>query len=99
MVMSLSLLALAFAYVNQARAASGSDAPRVASSEDSQTISITRKVARNLPVRDQPNISPGPVRIDPLFKANDPSRVFVAPRKISNPAPAQHGTPTRSARP
>ncbi len=72
-VMSLSLLALAFAYANQARAASGSDAPRVASSEDSQTISITRSGSQPS-VKGAAEYFTGSVRIDPLFKANDPSR-------------------------
>ena len=72
-VMSLSLLAVAFAYANQARAASGSDAPRVASSEDSQTISITRSGSQ--PSGKGPaEYFTGSVRVDPLFKANDPSR-------------------------
>jgi quercetin dioxygenase-like cupin family protein len=73
MVMSLSLLALAFAYVNQARAASGSDAPLVASSEDSQTISITRSGSQPSS-KGSAEYFTGSVRIDPLFKANDPSR-------------------------
>ena len=72
-VMSLSLLALAFAYANQARAASGSDAPPVASSEDSQTISITRNGSQPSS-KGSAEYFTGSVHIDPLFKANDPSR-------------------------
>ena len=72
-VMSLFLLALAFAHANQARAASGSDAPLVASSEDSQTISITRNGSQ-ASAKGSAEYFTGSVRIDPLFKANDPSR-------------------------
>ncbi len=72
-VMSLLLLASASAHANQARAASGSGAPPVASSEDSQTISITRSGSR--PSGKGPaEYFTGSVRIDPLFKASDPSR-------------------------
>src|SRR5271157_496653 len=72
-VMSLFLLASAFAHANQARAASGPGAPPVASSEDSQTISITRGGSQ--PSGKGPaEYFTGSVRVDPLFKANDPSR-------------------------
>ncbi len=72
-VMSLFLLALTFAHANQARAASGSGAPPVASSQDSQTISITRSGSQ--PSGKGPaEYFTGSVRVDPLFKANDPSR-------------------------
>ena len=72
-VMSLLLLASASAHANQARAASGSGAPPVASSEDSQTISITRSGSQ--PSGKGPaEYFTGSVRVDPLFKANDPSR-------------------------
>ena len=72
-LMSLFLLALAFAHANQARAASGSGAPPVASSEDSQTISITRSGSQ--PSGKGPaEYFTGSARIDPLFKAKDPSR-------------------------
>ncbi len=72
-VMSLFLLAWASAQANQAGAASGSGAPPVASSEDSQTINITRSGSQ--PSRQGPaeNFT-GSVRIDPLFQANAPSR-------------------------
>ena len=71
-VMSLFLLASAFAQANQARAASGPDAPPVALSEDSQTISITRSGSQ--PSNKGPaEYFTGSVRVDPLFKANDPS--------------------------
>jgi quercetin dioxygenase-like cupin family protein len=76
-VMSLFLLALAFAYANQARAASGSEAPSVASSEPSQTISITRSGSQ--PSGKGPaEYFTGSVRVDPLFKAKDPSRTSSA---------------------
>jgi quercetin dioxygenase-like cupin family protein len=72
-VMSLFLLASASAHANQARAASGSGAPQAASSEDSQTIKITRSGSQ--PSRKGPaEYFTGSVRIDPLFPANDPSR-------------------------
>ena len=54
-VMSLFLLASAFAQTNQAGADSGSGAPPVASSEDSQTISITRSGSQPS-ARDRPSI-------------------------------------------
>ena len=73
-VMSLSLLASAPADTNQVTAASGSDTPSVASSEDSQKISIMRSGSQ--PSRKGPaEYFTGSVRIDPLFQANDPSRV------------------------
>jgi quercetin dioxygenase-like cupin family protein len=72
-VMSLFLLASAAAHANQARAASGSDAPSVASSEDSQAISITRSGSQ--PSGKGPaEYFTGSVRIDRLFRAHDPSR-------------------------
>ncbi|MCI0529100.1 MAG: cupin domain-containing protein, partial [Nitrospira sp.] len=72
-VMSLFLLAWASAQANQAGAASGSGAPPVASSEDSQTINITRSGSQ--PSRQGPaEYFTGSVRIDPLFQANAPSR-------------------------
>ena len=72
-IISLFLLASASAHANQARAASGSDASSVASSEDSQTINITRSGSQ--PSGKGPaEYFTGSVRIDPLFKANDPSR-------------------------
>jgi quercetin dioxygenase-like cupin family protein len=72
-VMSLSLLAPAFAQTDQARSISGSSAPSAASSADSQTITITRSGSQ--PSRKAPaEYFTGSVRIDPLFQANEPSR-------------------------
>ena len=73
-VMSLFLLAWASTHASQARAASVSGASPVASSEDSQTISITRSGSQPSGKGPAEYFS-GSVRIDPLFKANDPSRV------------------------
>jgi quercetin dioxygenase-like cupin family protein len=71
-VMSLSLLASASAHAHQAGAASGSGAAPAASG-DSQTISITRSGSQ--PSGKGPaEYFTGSVCIDPLFKANDPSR-------------------------
>jgi len=72
-VMSLFLLTLASAYVNQARAASGSGAPSVATSDDSQTISITRSGSQPS-AKGPAEYFTGSARIEPLFKAKDPSR-------------------------
>lgn len=72
-VMSLFLLAWTSTHANEARGASESDAPPVASGEDSQTIGITRSGSQ--PSAKGPGeYFTGSVRIDPLFKANDPSR-------------------------
>jgi quercetin dioxygenase-like cupin family protein len=72
-VMSLFLIALAFAHANRTIAASGAADPPVASSEDSQKISITRSGSQ--PSGKGPTeYFTGSVRIDPLFKANNPSR-------------------------
>jgi quercetin dioxygenase-like cupin family protein len=72
-VISLLLLAWASAPANQARAALGSGASPVASSEDSQTISITRSGSQ--PSSKGPvEYFTGSVRIDRLFQAHDPSR-------------------------
>jgi len=72
-VVSLSLLASACAPANQVRVVSGPAAPSVASSQDSQTITITRSGSQ--PSRQGPaeNFT-GSVRVDPLFTANDPPR-------------------------
>jgi hypothetical protein len=77
MVISLCLLGFGCADANQARTISPSKASSVASSEDSQTIKITRSGS-------QPS-SKGPaeyfsdsVRIDPLFEAKDPARAVGA---------------------
>jgi quercetin dioxygenase-like cupin family protein len=72
-VMSLFLLVLASAHANEARAASESGASPVASSEDSQTISITRTGSQPS-AKGPAEYFTGSVRVDPLFKANDPSR-------------------------
>ena len=68
MIMSLFLLAAASA---QARAASGSGAPPVASSTDSQVISITRSGAQPS-TKGPAEYFTGSVWIVPLFRANDP---------------------------
>ena len=72
-IMSLFMLASAFAQTNQPGTASGAGAPPVASSEDSQTIRITRSGSQPSGKGSAENFT-GTVRIDPLFKANDPSR-------------------------
>jgi len=73
-IMSLFLLASVFTYANQARAASESGALPVASIVDSQTISVTRSGSQPS-IKGSAEYFTGSVRIDPLFKANDPSRV------------------------
>jgi 4-carboxymuconolactone decarboxylase len=72
-VISLSLLASACSHAHQARAGSGSDAPSMASSADSQTIKITRSGSQASRQGPAENFT-GPVRVDPLFNANAPSR-------------------------
>ncbi len=72
-IMSLLLLAWASDHADQARAASESGAPVVASSKDSQTISITRSGSQPSG-KGLTEYFTGSVRVDPLFKANDPSR-------------------------
>ena len=72
-VMSLLLLALASAHASQAVAASGSGAPSVPSSEDSQAITITRSGSQPS-AKGPAEYFTGSVRRDPLFKVNDPSR-------------------------
>ena len=73
MVMSLFLLASASTRANEARAASASGTPPVVSSEASQTISITRSGSQPS-AKGPAEYFTGSVRVDPLFKANDPSR-------------------------
>jgi quercetin dioxygenase-like cupin family protein len=73
-VMSLFLLASASAHANQARAASGSGAPLVASSEDSQTIRITRSGSQPS-AKGSAEYFTGTVRIDSPFQGRDPARV------------------------
>jgi quercetin dioxygenase-like cupin family protein len=72
-VISLFLLASAFIYAIRTTAASGSGDPSVASSRDSQTISIARSGSQ--PSNKGPaEYFTGSVEIEPLFKANIPSR-------------------------
>jgi len=71
MVLSLSLLAWAFARANQGRATSGP----VASTEDSQSISITRSGSQPSSKGPAEHFT-GYVRIEPLFNAHAPSRTF-----------------------
>jgi quercetin dioxygenase-like cupin family protein len=73
-VISLFLLALAPAYANQAIAASGPGVPKVASSEDSQTIRITRSGSQPS-TKGSVEYFTGAVRIDSLFKGSGPARV------------------------
>ena len=72
-VMSIFLLASASTHTNQARAASGSGAPPIAASEDSQTISITRSGSQPS-AKGPAEYFTGTVHVDRLFKANGPSR-------------------------
>jgi len=72
-IISLFLLASAAAHANQARAASGSGAPPIAASEDSQTISITRSGSQPS-AKGPAEYFTGTVHVDRLFKANGPSR-------------------------
>jgi 4-carboxymuconolactone decarboxylase len=73
-VMSLFLLASVSTHANQAIAASGSGAPNVASSEDSQTISITRSGSQPS-AKGSVEYFTGAVRIDSRFQRSDPARV------------------------
>jgi len=73
-VMSLLLLASAFAETNQPGTASGSGALPIASGQDSQTITITRSGSQ--PSRKGPaEYFTGAVRIDSPFRGRDPARV------------------------
>jgi quercetin dioxygenase-like cupin family protein len=72
-VISLSLLASASAQADQLSAAAGSGASPAASSKDSQTINITRSGSQPS-VKGPVEYFTGSVRIDPLFRAKDPSR-------------------------
>jgi len=76
-VMSLFLFASASANADQAGATSGSGAVPLASSEGSQTINITRSGSQPS-AKGQAEYFTGTVRIEPLFKANDPSRTSVS---------------------
>ncbi len=71
-VLSLSLLASAWAQANPAGTAEGSGTPQTAPIQDSQTINITR--SGSVPSRKGPaeNFT-GSVRVDPLFQAKDPA--------------------------
>ena len=73
MIMSLSLLASALSAANQTGAASETATPPVASSGDSQTISITRRDSQPSS-KGLAEYFTGTVHIDRLFTANDPSR-------------------------
>jgi len=70
---ALFMFASASAHANQARATSSSDAPSVASSESSQTISITRSGSQSSRQGPAENFT-GCVRIDPLFQPTAPAR-------------------------
>ena len=71
-VISLFLFAWMSAPENQARAASGAGAPQTASIGDSQkTINITRSGSQPSS-KGSAEYFTGSVRIDPLFKADDP---------------------------
>lgn len=73
MIMSLFLVVLTYAHASQAVAASGSGAPSASSNDDSQAITITR--CGSQPSGKGPaDYFTGSVRVDPLFKANEPSR-------------------------
>jgi 4-carboxymuconolactone decarboxylase len=74
---TLSLFASASAQTNRAGAVSGTGAATGASTQDSQTIKITRSGSQ--PSRQAPaeNFT-GSVTVDPLFQANDPARAFGA---------------------
>ena len=75
MVMLLFLLASALGLANEARADSGSGAPPTATIGDSQkAIKITRSGSQPSS-KGSAEYFTGSVRIDPLFKANDPLRV------------------------
>ena len=75
MAISLFLLASASTHTNEARAASGSGAPPTATIGDSQkAIKITRNGSQPSS-KGSAEYFTGSVRIDPLFKANDPLRV------------------------
>ena len=73
-IISLFLLASAPDHANQARAASGSGATPVASSGDSQTISITRSGSQPS-AKGSDQYFTGAVRIDSPFRGSDPARV------------------------
>jgi len=74
MVMSLFLLASASPHASQVRAASGSGASPVASSENSHTISITRSGSQPS-AKGSVEYFTGAVRIDSRFQRSDPARV------------------------
>jgi quercetin dioxygenase-like cupin family protein len=73
-IMSLFWFASAFAQTNQPGTASGSGAPSVASSEDSQTIRITRSGSQPS-TKGSVEYFTGAVRIDSPFKGSNPARV------------------------
>ena len=72
-IISLLLLALGSVHADQTTSAPAYGTPPVTSNEDSKTISITTRDSQ--PSRKGPaEYFTGSVNIDPLFKANDPSR-------------------------
>jgi len=73
----LILLPPVGAPTHQARAASASDAPSVATSEDPQTVVLTRAGSQASGKGPAEQFT-GSVRIDWLFKATDPSRASSA---------------------
>jgi 4-carboxymuconolactone decarboxylase len=76
-VISLSLLASAFAQTHQAGAISGTGAATSAAVQDSQKIKITRSGSQPSRQAAAENFT-GSVRVDPLFQANEPARAFGA---------------------
>ena len=72
-VLSLLLLAPLCVQAGQGRAASRSDAPTVAPSGDSQTITITRAGSQPSGKGPAENFT-GSVRVDYLFQVREPSR-------------------------
>ena len=73
-VISIFLLASASAQINQPRTASGSGAPPVASSGDSQTIGIMRSGSQPS-AKGSVEYFTGAVCIDSRFQRSDPARV------------------------
>src|SRR6266511_4852542 len=69
---SLFLLASASAYANEASASTGSGARPAVSTEDAQTITITRSGSQPSS-KGSAQYFTGSVRVDPLFQAKDPS--------------------------
>ena len=76
-IISFSLLALAFAYANQAKAESDSNAPSVASGKNPPAIVITRSGSQTSSKGPVENFT-GSVTREPLFEANPPSRTLAS---------------------